>query len=225
MSRSESESNGQSGGKTVRQKLIEEAMFRCHQSRSEVQKQKFLTNSVPRKVALRFQQTISDYYAALRPLRQNDPVQDWWDSVELSKRWIKDIRVETEPVVTGDYIGREQVGVKTRKKRVVDRYEGLDALERLGSMTETKEITKSTMRGVRKETTSRLKLLDPGVLIDISFTLDDAADKLGFSPNVESEMPRDETDLEDLKGVTPLATIERGEVPDLGEFNVDVGGE
>ncbi len=221
MSKSDPESNGHSGGKTVRQDLIEETMFRCHEARSKVQKVKFLTNSVPREVALKFQQTISDYYAALRPLRDNDPVAGWWDDVTLSDSWIKDVRIEAKPVVTGDYLGRQPVSVQKDKERVVERYEGLNTLEKLGSMTETEENVKNGMRGVRTETVTRLKVLDPSILVDISFTLDDAADKLGFSPEVESEMPRDETDLEDLKGTAPIATLEQGEVPDLSEFNVD----
>ncbi len=225
MSKSERESDGQSSGKTVRQKLIEEAMFRCHEVRSEVQKSKFITGSVPRTVGLRFQQTISDYYASLRPLRESDPVADWWDEVTLSDHWIKEVRTEINPVVTGDYLGQEQVGIKANEKRVIDRYEGIDTLELLGEMTETKEVTRSTMRGVRTETVERTKVLDPNILIDLSFVLDDAANKLGFSPEIETEMPRDETDLEDLKGTAPIATLEQGERPDLSEFNVDVGGD
>ena len=225
MSSNRDSSDGGSVGKTVRQKLIEEAQLRCHESRSEVTKSKFLTNSVPRQVALRLQQTVSDYYSALRPLRDEDPVSDWWNNVTLSERWIKDVRTETEPVVTGDVLGREPISVQQNTKRVVDYYEGLDTLERIGSMTETKEVTKSGMRGVRTETVTRVKVLDPTILVDISFVLDDAANKLGFAPEVESEMPRDETDLEELKGTAPIATLEQGEVPDLDEFNVDVGAD
>jgi hypothetical protein len=221
MSKSESDSEGNSGGKTVRQELIENAMLRCHDARSKVQKVKYLANSVPRETSLKFQQAIADYYAALRPLRENDPVEDWWDDVTLSKQWVKDVHEETKPVVTGDYLGREPVSVRERTEKVVEFYEGLNTLERLDAMTETIENVKSGMRGVRTEKRTRLKVLSPSILIDISYVLDDAADKLGFSPEVESEMPRDETDLEDLKGTAPIATLDRGEVPDLEEFNVD----
>lgn len=217
--------NSGSGGKTVRQRLIEEAQLRCHEARSNVMQAKLLTSKVPREAALRLQQALVDYYAALRPLRDEEIVADWWEDVTLSENWIKDVRVETEPVVTGDYIGREPVSVKAKKKRVVEHYEGLDTLERLDSMTEEKTVEKTGMRGKRTETITRLKVLDPGILQDISYVLDDAADKLGFGPEVESEMPRDETDLEDLKGTTPLATIPVDEMPDLDEFNVDVGAD
>jgi hypothetical protein len=213
--------DGGSTGKTVRQKLIEEAQLRCHEARSEVQKAKLLAGEVPREVALRLQQSISDYYAALRPLREGDPVDGWWTDVTLSENWVKDVRTETEQVVTGDPLDREKVSVKQREKQIVEYYEGLDTLQKIDSMTEKKQVTKSGMRGRRKETVSRLKVLDPAILIDISFVLDDAANRLGFAPEVESEMPRDESDLEDLKGTAPIATLERGEVPDLDEFNVE----
>jgi len=225
MSRPESDSDGQSVGKTTRQKLIEEAQLRCHEARSELQKAKLLYGTVPREVALRLQQRIADYYYALRPLRNEDPVADWWDDGPLSKHWIKDVRIEKEPVVTGDYLGQESVGVRQRKKKVIDRYQGLDHLEQLDSMTETKTVTKSGMRGTRKEKSTRQKALDAEILRDLSSTLDDAATKLGFGPEIETEMPTDETDLEDLKGDGSLATIPQGERPDLEEFNVDVGGD
>jgi hypothetical protein len=220
-----SSDDSSSGGKTIRQRLIEEAQLRCHEARSNVLQAKLLANKVPRESALRFQQTLVDYYAALRPLRDEEIVADWWDDVTLSEHWIKDVRVETEPVVTGDYLGTEQVSVQQQKERVVEHYEGLDTIEKLDSMTEEKTVSKKGMRGRRTETVSRLKVLDIEILKDISFTLDDAADKLGFGPEVESEMPRDETDLEDLKGSAPIATLPQGERPDLSEFNVDVGGD
>lgn len=209
---------------TVRQQLIEHTQLQCHQARSTVQQAKLLDGSVPRNLALRLQQRIVDYYYALKPLRNEAPVDDWWDSVQLSENWIKDVRTERQPVVTGDYQGRQPVGVQYEQTKVVDYYEGLDQLERLDSMTETKTVTKSTLRGVREETTTRQKALDPAILIDITATLDDAATRLGFSPDVEAETPHDDTDLEDLARAAPLATLPTDDQPDLADYNVDVDG-
>jgi hypothetical protein len=189
---SDRESGG--GPKTARQRIIEEAQLQCYDARSEYQQAALLlSGQVSREHVLRLQQAVADYYWALRPLRDEDPVRDWWNDVVLSEQWTRSVTV-TEPRVQGTTI------VQAEETKEVP-FEGLETLRDHLDRTETVTTTKTGMRGRREETVTRKKVLDPEVLVDITGVLDDAADKLGFSPEVKSDDHVDEVsedDLEDL---------------------------
>lgn len=170
-----------SNRKSVRSQLIEEAMVNCHDARADVLKAQQLEGQVTREYRLRLQQAIIEYYYALRPLREESPIEDWWNDVTLSKQWIKDEREEKEVV------GNIESGVVIEENTVTEYYDGLDHIERLKDQRETRKSVKTGMMGRRETVETVQKVLDAPVLLDISSTLDDAATKLGFAP--ESRTP------------------------------------
>jgi hypothetical protein len=187
-----SDTSGGAGPKTARQRIIEDAQLRCYEVRSEYQQASLLlSGQISRVEVYRLQQAVSDYYWALRPLRDEDPVRDWWDDVTLSEQW-------TYPVTKTEYEVRGSRAVPVEVTEEIP-YEGLETLREHLDQTETVTKTKTGMRGRRTEKVTRQKVLDAGILVDVSGVLDDAADRLGFSPEVKSIDHTDEVDEDDLE--------------------------
>lgn len=159
----------------ARRKIIETAQLNCYEARSRCLRAKSRFGDVPRDHRLGFQDAILDYYWALKPLREADPVVNWWDNVELSGQW----------TVAGD-------GGDEAEPQAVT---GLDSIDGLGDSAETTRYQKSTIRGRQTVEQTQQKILPFSVLKDISGVLDDAAGRLGFNP--DTPMP-DETDPEPI---------------------------
>ncbi|MCO8266645.1 hypothetical protein NKF06_08610 [Haloferax sp. AB510] len=177
--------------KTVRERIIEDAQVRCHQKRSEVQDARLRMSIVPRSLRGDFQNRVLEYYRALRPLRTEGIIKEWWSSVVLSPSWTagreyifeidgQEIEVSQDEAMTI----YEKQGVAPVEVRDIP-YRGLERLDELEDATETVVETRSTMRGVREEQTTQQVVLDVRQLMDIASTLDDAATKLGFKPSIE----------------------------------------
>ncbi|AFK19013.1 MULTISPECIES: hypothetical protein [Haloferax] len=177
--------------KTMRERLIEEAQVDVHEARSKVTRVRLMYDGVPRAWRQELQEAIIAYYYALRPLRTEGLIKDWWSSVELSEEWTRTAVVDTETVLEESDDG-ELVEVE---KPITDQipYRGLGILEDVETATESEVVSVSDMRGEREETVSRQLVLDASILVDIAGVLDDAATKLGFAPSIELQDAAGET--------------------------------
>lgn len=183
-------STDDSGRKTVRERIIEDAQMRCHQARSRCYRARMIYDGeVPQEIKLALQEAIIDYYRAMRPLRDESIIRDFWEDAILSRRWIKGQRQVEQPTVDGDLHGHG-VSVRTETTTETVYYRGLDVLEDLETATETERVEKTSMRGRTTEEVTRQKVLPAGVLVDIASVLDDAAAKLGFKPDTEQQRSR-----------------------------------
>ncbi|ELZ76071.1 hypothetical protein [Haloferax volcanii] len=191
--------------KTVRERIIEDAQVRCHQKRSEVQDARLRMSMVPRSLRGDFQNRVLEYYRALRPLRSEGIIKEWWSSVVLSPTWtakreyVFEIDGQTLEVSQDEAMAfYEKQGVPPVEVRDIP-FQGLERLDELEDATETVVETRSTMRGVREEQTTQQVVLDVRQLMDIAGVLDDAATKLGFAPAFDEETPNDDGGLDDLR--------------------------
>jgi hypothetical protein len=150
-------------------------MVNCHEARADVLKAQQLAGTVGREYRLRLQQVIIGYYYNLRPLRDHSAVDGWWDEVVLSREWVKDENVEKSVE------GSPENGLEIVEERVEEYYRGLGTIETIPQMKEEWVEVESGMMGKKETKRVDQKVLDAQVLLDIASTLDDAADKLGFS--------------------------------------------
>ncbi|WP_396614093.1 hypothetical protein ACH9L7_20330 (plasmid) [Haloferax sp. S1W] len=176
--------------KTMRERLIEKAQVDVHDARSKITRVRLRFDGVPREWRQELQEAVIAYYYALRPLRTEGIIKDWWSSVELSSEWTRTVVVDTETVLE-----ETEGGLVEKEVPVTDEvpYSGLDILEDVETATESEIVTVSDMRGERQETVSRQLVLDATVLVDIASVLDDAATKLGFAPSIELQDAEGET--------------------------------
>jgi hypothetical protein len=107
-----------------------------------------------RVAAAELHNAVMAYYRALRPLRNEEVIEDFWEGAE----W--------------EYRG--------------DRVKGLDKLAQV--MVESEEDTehRQGFLGARTERKRKPLRLAPKTLIQLAATLDDAAVKLGFAPEVDT---------------------------------------
>jgi len=182
-----SDADDAKGPKSVRERLIEHAQLQTWEARSELQQAQMLQNGeAPRQKRMKLQQAISDYYHALRPLKDRPELKGnrddgWWNTVELSDHWTTVETKVTGDIQTGTQIAEEEVPVT-----------GLDSIRDLERSYEEHTTTRNGLRGRRTETVRRKTVLSGDVLVDIIGTLDEAAGKVGFQP--EMEIPDAETD-------------------------------
>ncbi|WP_224332884.1 hypothetical protein [Haloprofundus halobius] len=169
--------------KTTREKLIEAAQIRVHEERVICLRANLRFNTVPRSKREDFQTALLDYYHALRPLRKEGIVNNFWENEVLSKKLTQPTEVEQQNVKAQIDGGKPTISTETVS---VDKpIEGLDWLEELEDETETNIEEQRTMRGtLPPKRTERPLVLPADVLIDIAGVLDDAAARLGFSPEV-----------------------------------------
>lgn len=155
--------DGGAGNGRSRRRLIEEAQQVCHYVRAQCQEERSYQGEVPEPYRIDFQNSIANYYWALRPMREESVVKEWWEKAELSEHWF-----DSE---TGEP------------------YTGLDTIAKANRLMETDQFQRQTMRGVETVTQSRPVVLPYVILEDISGVLDDAAAKLGFA----AETPDDDS--------------------------------
>jgi len=181
--------------RSVRERLIEHAQLQTWEARSELQQAQMLQNGeAPRQVRMKLQQAISDYYHALKPLHnrpelEGDRDNGWWNTVTLSDDWTT-TQYREEQQVTGDVYSGPRIETVTVPVEVP--VQGLDSIRDLERSYETDTKTQSGLRGRRTETVRRKTVLPGDVLIDIIGTLDEAAGKVGFQPDMG--IPEAETD-------------------------------
>lgn len=165
----------------MRRQIIEAAVTNQYRARAEAQRERLLQGEVSDERIASFQQAVLDLYWALRPLREADPVADWWDDVVLSKHW-----TEEQATVEGDLTGR---GVSVSRDVVPKT--GLDTLETVERMSTTTTESVDTFIGERVQAVPDQQFLPYEVLADVSGVLEDAAGKLGFNPTTPTP---DQTD-------------------------------
>lgn len=160
------------GGGTVgasRARIIAHAQERCHQARTQyIEAENTIEGGEHALVAAaELHNAVIEYFYALRPLKDEDPVEDFWDDVVL---WTEQIPVRTEaggismeeqPVTGFDQLAQEAIKHKT----VQEERDGY-----LGKRVVTRDIP------IR---------LPPDILLRISAKLDQAAGMLGFKPSTD----------------------------------------
>lgn len=168
----------------TRKALIDRALQRVHDARTRCQGERLGYGDVDEALRADLQHAVLDLYWALRPLRGEDAIDEWWDDVELSEVWTERI---TD--VKGNLYGRGvDIDMEEEPKS------GLESLQVLDGMTQSETRELETFRGKRTETVVKPTILPYQILKDIAGTLEDAAGKLGFNPTVEEQAPRTEID-------------------------------
>lgn len=155
--------NPEENGRT-RKDIIENAQQFCHYVRAECQEVRSQNGQVPEDYRFWFQSAITNYYWALRPMREEPAVMDWWDEVELSDRW-------THPETD-------------------EPFAGLDLINDVNELSEVVPVEKKTIRGRKTEQQSQPVALPFTILQDISGALDDAGARLGFTPSAPRKRQR-----------------------------------
>jgi len=173
-------------GSNTRRRIIEEAQLQCFQARSACIRARDAYGEVPRDYRRYFQETILDYYWALKPLKDEPPVDDWWDLVELSANWRTVMR--EAPQVSADggepaTVGPERTDSKART--------GLDTLKHLDEATEVITEAQQSYLGSWSAEIERPHVLPHAVLKDLSDRLDEAWGRLGGNPTTPTPIELD----------------------------------
>lgn len=162
-------------------RTITDALYRMHQARQRLIESMQVRNGDPDPNGHHeMQAAVLETYHSLRPLRDENAVEDMWDDVTLWEEFegyapATDDDGQTITDKNGDTVVTE----------VYSAVEGFDSLERKAAepQVETKEVTDAF--GTRTITEESVSLLDPRILVKVSQKLDDAAKKLGFAPDVD----------------------------------------
>lgn len=204
---SSDESENSKGGTSTR--IITQAQMRCHRARAAYfEARPFGGGEVPWGVNHELQSAVLEYYHALRPHRNDKVLKEFWQ----------------DATVWREFTGYEPV---KQNGRVVDwepqyrEIQGFDKLQRYATATDTAEKEIRDAFGPRTIEESSDSLMDAQKLVQASLSLDDAAKKLGFAPEIKDEIARDEPDHSDLRGLL----VDRGQVEAAEKLPATDGGE
>ncbi|MCU4926912.1 hypothetical protein OB905_13135 [Halobacteria archaeon AArc-dxtr1] len=169
-------------------RIITRAQQRNHRARSDYIEARQLSPDVPWSIHHELQAAVMEFYMALKPLREHTSVEEFWEEAEICQ-----IQDGWEAVKKNG----EVVNYRPKMQTMT----GFDRLESLTNQPtdEVKEI--EDCFGKREIHTQSRELVDGHVLLNASQKLDDAANKLGFGPDIDESTPRTEIDDELLKEV------------------------
>lgn len=164
-----------------RARLINDCLTELFDVRAKCERARTLNAEVPTQHRIALYSAIRDTYLALRPLREEDAIKSWWESVTLSPRWGEWHEVEPDhedavPFAT-DENDDPVYGVWLP-------YSGLGTLDDLRDPVREEEIAVHVFGGVKRERRTEPDPLPYDILLDISSTLEDAAQRLGFAPAI-----------------------------------------
>ena len=165
------ETSGVAGASRAR--LIAQAQERCHEARRQFIE---IENSIgtgdeSRVAAAEFHNAVIEYFYALRPLKDENAVSSFWDSVLL---WEEQVEVPRED-------GR---GYEFTTEEVT----GFDTLEQHAIRKQTVSQQHSTALGKRTELSEVPVRMSPAILLRASAKLDEAAARLGFKPETDEQI-------------------------------------
>lgn len=182
-----------------RARLINERLIELFRVRAKCERARSLQGEVPLEHQIALFNQIRDAYLALRPLRDETAIDDWWESVTLSPRW-GDWNTPVDPEETEDAVplAKTDQGVLFG---VFEPYEGLGTLDNLRDMVTEREQEVPVFGGVKEKTVREPNLPEYDILLDISSVLEDAADRLGFAPDVAEATPRTQITAEKIEEV------------------------
>lgn len=186
MSSTEDEQISRKGAIATR--IITRAQQRNHQARAEYLEARQISEDVPWPIHHELQAAVMELYQALRPLREHNAVEEFWNSVEIC-----DIHSGWDPVVKN--------GRVVDYDPVFETLTGFESLEELTAKRTSQTITISDSFGEREVETADRDLVDEQVLLKASQALDDAANKLGFGPDIDESTPRTKIDDELMEKV------------------------
>lgn len=179
------------GAQSVHAQLVNDRLVDLYQARSKAIRARIMLGGVaPHEFRVELQNAILDAYYALRPLRDENVVADYWEETIPSEDWIAGTteRVEVDGAIDEPLrVDREEVEVP---------YQGIDAITELENNIERGEQTVHTVAGEKTQETVRQEPPPLEILLDISSTLEDAAAKLGFASDTPDEPPVTEIDQE-----------------------------
>jgi hypothetical protein len=194
-------------------RLVTAAQEKCHRARQQYLQSRYLDKSLSRATTLNFHLAVLEYYEELRPLREKSAVEDFWTDAVLFQRRVGTRLVDSEgrplepaerhddgsivSVVYADEDPDEQApmpvqSIGARWEPEIEEVTGLDSLPQLANRTTTQEKEVSNSFGETSVQEETIEPLDGDVLLQISRTLDDAAEKLGFAPEAPDSKPRTE---------------------------------
>lgn len=158
-----SDDERQGAASVSRARIIAEAQARTHDARMQFIES---ANSIEQGAhenlaAAQLHNAVIEYFYALRPLKDEPPVRQFWNEVVL---W--------EEAESGE----------TKKAK------GFDRLEQEAVRFQTTRSTSKGYLGTRTEVNREPIRLPPDVLLRISAKLDQAAGKLGFLPETDDEI-------------------------------------
>lgn len=169
-------------------RIITQAQQRNHRARSNYLEARQMSDDVPWQIHHELQAAVMEFYQGLRPLREHNAVEDFWKEVEICE-----IQTGWDPVVKNGKI--------VDYNAEIDTITGFESLEELTARRTSEEKTVSDSFGTRTVQTSDRDLVDGHVLLGASQKLDDAANKLGFGPDIDESTPRTEIDEELMEKV------------------------
>lgn len=178
-------------------RLINDCLLELYHVRAKCERAQALDGTVPTQHRLALHTAIRDTYLALRPLRDETTIDDWWQTVELSSYWGEWIEA------TPDEDNAVPVAKTQDGKRIHARwqpYTGLETLQQITDIVEETTRTTHVFGGTKTETVKQPNPLKYRILLDISTTLEDAADRLGFAPRVDQTAARPEDNPVDPGG-------------------------
>lgn len=158
-------------------RLINRAQERCHVARSRfLEAWQLGHDEIPWPVHHEFQSAVLEYYEALRRMRDNPQVSEFWTDAELAEQL-----VGRKPVVD-DHTGK--VVIEPQYESIT----GLDNIYQVVSPGGAIEREVNDVFGRRTVVESTNRFADGETLLHISHVLDDAAAMLGFEPDSASEI-------------------------------------
>lgn len=172
----------------VATRLITRAQQRNHRARADYLEARQLSDDAPWQIQHELQAAVMEFYQALRPLREHKAVEDFWEEVEICE-----IQTGWDPVVKDGVVVDYNPEIKT--------ITGFESLEELTAQRTSQEETISDSFGTRTVTVRDRDLVDGEILLGASQKLDDAANKLGFGPDIDESTPRTEIDDELMENV------------------------
>lgn len=173
---------------SVATRIITQAQQRNHRARSDFLEARQLSGDVPWRIHHELQAAVMEFYQALRPLREHKAVEEFWEEVELCT-----IQTGWDPVIKN--------GAIVDYEPVTETITGFESLEELTAQRTSQEKTISDSFGERTVQVRDRDLVDGEVLLGASQKLDDAANKLGFGPDVDESTPRTVIDDELMEDV------------------------
>jgi hypothetical protein len=171
-----------------RARLINDRILAMDQIREKCESARAQFGEVPDEHRLALHNSIRTLYMALRPLRDKDAVADFWEGATLSERWGTWVEAEASDddseIVDIDDDGNPVFATWHT-------YQGIDRIDGLRDPVAEREVIEQVFGGEKTETVVEPDPLPYDVLLDISTSLEDATERLGFAP--ETKVP-DQTD-------------------------------
>lgn len=202
-------------------RMVTKAQEECHEARQQYIESRYTNDdSIKRMAELRFHLSVIRYYHELRTLRNNAAVEEFWEEAVLYRKYISEQLVDNEGnqvkvAATNDndqishvYYPDDDdpevipvINLDLSWEPLYQEITGLDTIEDLTLQQDQSTRTVSNAFGETIITEPTQEPLDGEILLSISKTLDEAAEKLGFAPQEPESVPRTKITRDMIEGV------------------------